>query len=155
VGKVISEKLSKPYSVPYKIPNLPELLSKTLKRDFKPVKDESGWRVVINDVWVCKTAMPGTPKRVYASEDAARQRTEEEFSSNFRLTFHLENKDAYDSFYHYVDKQDYYNRERMVKSLECKDRETVDKLDRACRREFRKWMNSLYESGAVKYVEEK
>ena len=103
---------------------------KVVDRVYKPVAEETGWKVVINGVWVQKSNPPG--KILYASRDAAKNQTEAEFKGAFYEAINETNDSLWENARAYGAVTDYYK--------------TQAKL-------VRKIFDILYAKGIIQYIE--
>src|ERR1035438_2371676 len=90
-----------------KIKNPKTLFDNTIAESFIPVEQEAGWKIFIEDEWVRKVDICGTPKRTYASETSAKDAAEGEFRNFWYRQWHKDNVEFIDSCFHYVDKVDH------------------------------------------------
>jgi hypothetical protein len=120
---------------------------KVVKEVFQPIPQEKGWKVMICGEWYKKK----DGARTYASLNAAKDRTEQEFYWNFRQAFEKENKALHDA----CDKVTYPDGHGAGKRCVVDEHTTrgLGYWNKLETKSFRVFLNSLYKSGVIKYVE--
>lgn len=66
-----------------------EITRQSIESNWEPVKELTGWKVIINGQWMQKAR---STQQLYASENAAKERTEMEFYHWFRQAFRKANE---------------------------------------------------------------